>query len=177
MRRAQQLDPLSLIASAALGWVRYHAGHHESALEQFRLTLALDPDFELAYLWSGWAFEALGEYEEALLMLQEAVTRSDGSGISIASLARLHALRGERDEAQRLLAGLVESASYVPSYEIGKAWFALQDTEQANEWLQRAFEQRSHSLVFLQVDPQLAAQRGDAAFIRLADRIKPAGGR
>ncbi len=176
MRRAQQLDPLSLIASAALGWVRYHAGHYESALEQLQLTLALDPGFELAYLWSGWAFEALGEYDDALLMLQEAVTRSGGSGISIASLARLHALRGEREDAERLLAGLLEAASYVPSYEIGKAWFALQEPERANEWLQRAFDQRSHSLVFLHVDPQLAAQRSDAAFNRLAARIKPAGG-
>jgi TolB-like protein/DNA-binding winged helix-turn-helix (wHTH) protein/Tfp pilus assembly protein PilF len=176
MRRAQQLDPLSLIASAALGWVRYHAGQNESALEQFRLTLALDPDFELAYLWSGSVFEELGEYDDALLMLKEAVTRSGGSGISTASLARLHALRGEREDAERLLAGLLESASYVPSYEISKALFALQESERANEWLQRAFEQRSHSLVFLRVDPQLAAHRSDAAFIRLAARITPAGG-
>jgi tetratricopeptide (TPR) repeat protein len=59
MRRAQQLEPLSLIASAALGWVHYYAGKHELALEQYRLTLGPDPDFELAYLWSGWALEEL----------------------------------------------------------------------------------------------------------------------
>lgn len=173
MRRAQQLDPLSLIASAALGWVRYHAGHQEQALEQLRLTLALEPDFELAYLWSGWALEELGRYDEALEMLKEAVSRSGGSGISTASLARLHALRGEHADAERLLAELLESGRYVPSYEIAKAWFALGAEEQAKEWLQRAFEQRSHSLVFLRVDPQLAAQQTNAHFLNLAAQIKP----
>ncbi|HWM29614.1 MAG TPA: tetratricopeptide repeat protein [Woeseiaceae bacterium] len=173
MRRAQQLDPLSLIASAALGWVRYHAGRQEEALEQLRLTLALDPDFELAHLWSGWALEELGDYDAALEMLEEAVARSGGSGISTASLARLHALRGEREEAERLLAELLDSGKYVPSYEIAKASFALGAEEQASEWLQRAFEQRSHSLVFLRVDPQLSAQQTSAPFLRLAGQIKP----
>jgi TolB-like protein/DNA-binding winged helix-turn-helix (wHTH) protein/Flp pilus assembly protein TadD len=171
MRRAQQLEPLSLIASAALGWVFYHAGRHEEALDQYELTLALDADFELAYLWSGWALESLGRYDEADQMLKEAVARSGGNGISTASLARLQALRGEREEARRTLAQLVESTGYVPAYEIAKAWFALDDIEQANEWLQKAHEQRSHSLVFLRVDPQLSKHQQDAGFLRVAGRV------
>jgi TolB-like protein/DNA-binding winged helix-turn-helix (wHTH) protein/Tfp pilus assembly protein PilF len=171
MRRAQQLEPLSLIASAALGWSLYHSGRHERALEQYRLTLALDPEFELAYLWSGWALEALGRYDEALAMLNEAVTRSRRSGISTASLARLQALRGEKEEAARTLTRLIGSDAYLPAYEISKAWLALDDSKQADKWLQRAFEQRSHSLVFLRVDPQLAAHREHPAVQKAVARI------
>jgi TolB-like protein/DNA-binding winged helix-turn-helix (wHTH) protein/Tfp pilus assembly protein PilF len=172
MRTAQQLDPLSLIASAALGWARYHAGQPEEALLQYRLTLELDPNFELAYLWSAWSLEALGDYDAAMEMVNEAVSLSGGGAISVASLARLHALRGEREEAERLLAGLVDSDSYVPAYEIAKAWFALGEDGKAEQWLQRAFEQRSHSLVFLRVDPQLAAQQSDESFLRFAGQVK-----
>jgi len=171
MRRAQQLEPLSLIASAALGWTLYHAGRYEDALEQYRLTLALDPNFHLAYLWSGWALEALDRYDDALDMLEQAAKRSGGSGINLASLARLHALRGERTEAERILKQLQSSKDYVPAYEISKAWFALGASEEAGEWLQRAFEQRSHSLMFLSVDPQLAAHRQEPAFKRVAARV------
>jgi TolB-like protein/DNA-binding winged helix-turn-helix (wHTH) protein/Tfp pilus assembly protein PilF len=171
MRRAQQLEPLSLIASAALGWALYHAGRHEEALDQYRLTLALDPNFELAYLWSGWALESLGRYDEAQTMLKEAVKRSGGNGISIASLARVQALSGEPAEARRTLRQLLSSTGYVPAYEISKAWFALGDTKQANEWLQRAYEQRSHSLVFLHVDPQLAKYQRDDGFLRVATNV------
>jgi TolB-like protein/DNA-binding winged helix-turn-helix (wHTH) protein/Tfp pilus assembly protein PilF len=171
MRHAQQLEPLSVIASAALGWTLYHAGRHEDALEQYRITLALDPNFELAYLWSGWALEALGRYDEALSMLDNAAKRSGGSGISLASLARLRALRGERTQAELILTQLRNSKGYVPAYEISKAWFALGASNEADQWLQRAFEQRSHSLVFLRVDPQLAGHRQEPAFIRVAARV------
>ena len=172
MRRAQQLDPLSLIASAALGWVRYFAGQHDDALAQLRLTLALDEDFELAYLWSGWSLEELGRHDEAIAMLEEAVARSGGSGISIASLARMQALQGNHAEAERLLAGLLGSGEYVPSYEIAKAFFALGQTERASEWLQRAVQQRSHSLVFLNVDPQLAQMRDSELFSRVQAHVQ-----
>lgn len=171
MRYAQQLDPLSLIANAALGWVRYHAGRHDEALKQYRLTLELDPGFELAYMWSGWALEALGRLDEAHEMLLEAVSRSGGSGISSASLARVKALRGERDRAERILRELEQTGGYVPAYEIAKASFALQDAARANEWLRRAYEERSHSLVFLRVDRQLAGAPVDADLVRL---ISPA---
>jgi TolB-like protein/DNA-binding winged helix-turn-helix (wHTH) protein/Flp pilus assembly protein TadD len=171
MRRAQQLEPLSLIASAALGWVLYHAGRHEEALTQYQLTLALDPDFELAYLWSGWALESLGKYDEAHTMLQEAVARSRGNGISTASLARVQALRGQREEAERTLRQLMSSPGYVPSYEISKAWFALGRIDEAHAWLQKAYEQRSHSLVFLRVDPQLLEHQRDAGFLSVATRV------
>jgi TolB-like protein/DNA-binding winged helix-turn-helix (wHTH) protein/Tfp pilus assembly protein PilF len=171
MRRAQQLDPLSLIANAALGWTWYHAGRHDEALAQYELTLGLDPEFELAYLWSGWALEALGRYDEAVEMVKESIERSGGSGISVASLARLHALRGERAEAERVLSELIASDRYVPAYEIAKAWYALGDPVQAHAWMERALEQRSHSLVFLRVDPQLADVRENEAFILLARRV------
>jgi hypothetical protein len=105
-------------------------------------------------------------------MLQEAARRSGGNGISLASLARLHALRAERHEAERILKQLASSTHYVPAYEISKAWFALGAGAQAEEWLQRAFEQRSHSLVFLHVDPQLSMHREELAYSRVAARVR-----
>lgn len=175
MRRAQQLDPLSLIASAALGWSLYHAGRHDEAITQFQLTLALDPNFELAYLWSGWTLEAMGDYDQALTAIKEAVKLSGGSGISTASLARLHAVRGEGEIAKRTLDTLLTSGTYVPAYEISKAWMAMGSMDQAEKWLQRAYDQRSHSLVFLDVDPQLAGHRESTAVKRIAERLQASG--
>lgn len=173
MRRATELDPLSLIANAALGWVRYYAGRYEAALEQLRLTRELDPDFELAYLWSGWALEELGRHDEALAMLEEAAARSGGTGISIASLARLRALRGETQTARTLLKDLGTGDEYVPAYEMGKAYLALDDRPKALDWLEQALEERSHSMVFIRVDPQLDALRDHPRFQRLAARVQP----
>lgn len=60
---------------------------------------------------------------------------------------------------------------YVPSYEIAKVYDALGRREETFQWLERAMDQRSHSLVFLAVDPQLAHLRGDPRFVRLRKRV------
>lgn len=173
LRRATQLDPLSLIASAALGWSRYFAGRYDEALEQLDLTRELDPGFELTYLWTGWVLEAKGELEAARDSLEEAVERSGGSGITTAALARTLALMGDAAEASRLLASLDGSDGYVPAYEIAKARFALGEHERAMALLERAYAERSHSLVFLRVDPQLADVQAAPDFAALAARVLP----
>jgi len=171
MRRATELDPLSLIANAALGWVLYHAGAHQAALDQLALAQELDPDFELIYLWRGWSLEKQGDLPGAIEALRECVARSGGSGISVASLARALALNGERDEALALLDQLGAAAGYLPSYEIAKAHLGLGNTGEADRWLRRALAQRSHSMVFLNVDPQLSVYRETAGHAALAAQV------
>lgn len=106
-------------------------------------------------------------------MLEEAVKRSNGSGISTAALARTLALQGDTVTAAGLLDSLEASNGYVPAYEIAKARFALGEHERAMAWLERANAQRSHSLVFLRVDPQLADVRAAPVFAALAARVLP----
>ena len=171
MRRATELDPLSLIANAALGWVLYHAGSYGAALDQLAVAQELDADFELIYLWRGWTLEQLGELPAAIAALRECVARSDSSAISVASLARTLALAGQREEARALLETLVAGGRYLPSYEIAKAYLGLGEIAQADRWLQQALAQRSHSMVFLQVDPQLARHRGMPAHSALAAQV------
>jgi TolB-like protein/DNA-binding SARP family transcriptional activator/Flp pilus assembly protein TadD len=172
MRAAQELDPLSLIANAALGWVLYYAGDYERAVDQCTRTLELNPDFELAYLWRGLALEELGRFDAEIADLQRAMELSGGSAITTAALARAYAVSGERGRAVELLADLEgRRAGYVPAFEVAKVHAALGHTDRALHWLGRAFEQRSHSMAFLAVDPQLASLRrepGYAALIRRA---------
>jgi len=172
MLRAQELDPLSLIANAALGWVYYQAGKNEDAIRQLNFALDLDPDFELAYLWKGWTLEAMGRYDEALEMLEEAVSRSTGSNIVVASLARLHGLRGETDKAESLLRELETNDAYIPAYEIGKAYLGLNRIEKAGVWMERAIDDRSHSMVFLNVDPQISKYLDTNTIAALAAQVR-----
>src|SRR5258705_3398008 len=55
-KRAQELEPLSLIINAELGMAFYYARDYDQAIEQFPKTLALDPNFP-----AGRAF-VLGAY-------------------------------------------------------------------------------------------------------------------
>ena len=179
MRLAQETDPLSLIASAALGWSFYYGGRYADAVDQCRRTLALDPDYVLAHLWGGWAHEALGRRAEARAWIGRAVQLSGGSDLTRLALAHLlagSASSADRDTARAIVRSVESRASrgeYVPSYEVAKVHLALGDRDEALRWLERAVEERSHSRAFLRVDPQWAMLRGTARFEGLVERAVP----
>lgn len=174
MNLARETNPLSLIANGALGWVYYYAGRYEDAVRQCDLALEMDPGWDLCHLWRGFALEGIGRYDEAMEAHRRAVDLSGGSGISVAALARSLAVAGRTEEARETLAGLteeVDSGRYRPSFEIARVYVALREYDEAIRWLERAERERSHSMVFLEVDPQLAPLRGDAAFLALVERV------
>ena len=175
MRRAQDVDPLSLIASAALGWVHFYQRDYDAAVEQCRRTLDLNPRFELAHLWAGWAHDAAGRYGDAVRHLTEAVRLSSDGAVALASFGRAQAFAGDRAGALQTLAKLNRThGAYLPAYEMAKLHLALGRSDDAIAWLRRAYAERSHSLVFLSVDPQLDMLRGDARFVELESRIATA---
>jgi TolB-like protein/DNA-binding SARP family transcriptional activator len=174
MSRAREVNPLSQIANLALGWVYYHAGRYEDAVRQYDMALEMDPEWDLAFLFRGLALEELGRADEAIASLQHAVELSGGSGITLAALAHAHAGAGERERARELLTRLIDATEvgrYQPSFEIAKVHVALGHTEEAIRWLERAFDEHSHSMVFLEVDPQLASMRDDPDFRRIVERV------
>lgn len=177
MRTAQETDPLSLIAQAALAWSFYYGGKYEAALEQSRKTLTVDSTFQLAHMWGGWALEALGRTDESRAWMMEAVRLSKGSELTRLALAHVLARSssGQARDSALAIAGEMERrrarGEYVPSYEVGKLYLALGDRAKALEWLTRSFDERSHSRAFVHVDPQLAPLRGDARFERLAATV------
>jgi TolB-like protein/Tfp pilus assembly protein PilF len=176
MRKAQDIDPLSLAANAALGWVLYYAGNFSAAAAQCHRTLELNPDYGLAHLWRGWALQEMDSLSLAVESHRRGVAVSDSGGVFVASLARSLALQGQRAEAEALLRRLesaVASARYMPSYEIGKIHEALGRPDEAMKWLERAYKERSHSMVFLRVDPQLKKLRSRPDFQRLVRQVFP----
>jgi tetratricopeptide (TPR) repeat protein len=72
VKRAQQLDPLSLIINASVGWQYYQARQYDQAIEQYRKTLELDPNFVTGHLWLGQVYEQKAMFEEALKEFQTA---------------------------------------------------------------------------------------------------------
>ncbi|HEU6453024.1 MAG TPA: tetratricopeptide repeat protein [Gemmatimonadaceae bacterium] len=175
-RAAQEADPLSVIAQAALGWSFYFAGRHEDALEQCRRTLALKPDFELAHLWGGWALQELGRSAEAREWVERAVGLSHGGALARLGLGYVLGRSesgADRDSARAIIRDMEARharGEYVPAYEVAKVHLALGDRPSALRWLERAVDDRSHSLAFLRVDPQLAPLRGDPRFQAVVER-------
>jgi serine/threonine-protein kinase len=172
MRRAQELEPLSLIASAALGWVFFHARRYADALRQLDATLALDSGFVLAHLWRGQVYELLGRPDSAAASLRRAVALSHDGTLAVGALALALGRAGATRDAAALYEQLVSrrATGYQPAYEIAKAALGLGRRDEALGWLETALADRSHSLAFLDVDPQLDPLRDDPRFAQLRRR-------
>ena len=58
IRKAQELDPLSLVINADVALLLFFARRYDEAIEQSARTLELDPHFDLAHYYQGYAYNA-----------------------------------------------------------------------------------------------------------------------
>jgi eukaryotic-like serine/threonine-protein kinase len=172
-RRAQQLDPLSLIINTGAGWELYFARRHQEAIEQIRKTLEMDPTFARGHWFLGLAYEQEAMYREAIAEFQEAFDLSEGSPSMLGTLGHAYALSGNREKARQALAHLQELSKrrYVPPFDPAVIYAGLGDKERAFEWLEKAFEDRSWGMVRLKVDPRFDRLHADPRFASLLRRM------
>jgi hypothetical protein len=77
-------------------------------------------------------------------------------------------------EAAAELLALSESR-FVTSYGVALIYSGLNEKEAAFHWLERAFAERSHWLVWLALDPRWANLRADPRFSMLVRQMKSPG--
>jgi eukaryotic-like serine/threonine-protein kinase len=173
IRRAQELDPLSLPINMTLGWVLLNARQYDQSVEQLRKTLEMDPNFILAHHRLGLVYEQKGQYDEAIAEFRQVLNLSAGRPVGITALAHVYALSGKRAEAQKTLAELQEISKqrYVAPASIAIIYAALGDKDQAFAWLEKADKARDVMLARLKVDPRFDSLRSDPRFADLLRRI------
>jgi len=173
INKARELDPLSISINFSLGWRLYMARQYDRALEQLRNTLEMDPSYELPHLVAGQAYEQKGQYDLAIVELRKAVDLSHGTPLMLSALANVYARSGNKTEAEKILSQMKVAAKrqYVSPYYIAIVYAGLGENEAALSWLEKALEDRSNGLVFLQVEPQLDALRSNPRFIALQKKL------
>jgi TolB-like protein/Flp pilus assembly protein TadD len=185
IRKAQELDPLSLIINTDVACALYYARRFDDSIRHCRWVLEAEPNFVTAHFRTGLAFEQLGRYAEAVASFQSAIALSaddskagavapfKGGADARASLAHTYALQGRREAARGILAELEEYArrAYVPPHDIALIYSALGERDKAFEWLKLAYQERFSLLVLLELDPRFDNLRADPRFESLPGRI------
>ena len=173
IKKARDLDPLSISINSSLGWRLYLARQYDRSIEQLRDTLEMDPSYEWAHFILGQAYEQKREFNLARAELQRAVELSHSSPLMISAMAHADALSGNQEEALRLLQQLMAQSKkqYVSPFYVAIVYIGLGKTETAMDWMERAFADRSNGLVFLKVEPEVDPLRSNPRFIALQKRL------
>jgi serine/threonine protein kinase/TolB-like protein/Tfp pilus assembly protein PilF len=173
IRRAQELDPLSLPINASVMYVLYFGRQYDEAIAAGRKALEMDAAFPLVHQRLGMVYLQKKMYQEAILSFQQAANNSNRAPLSIVSLGYAYAVSGNNTEAQRVLAELKDMSQrqYVSPYSVATIYAGLGEKEQAFQWLEKASDEQNTEMVFLKVDPRLDPLRSDPRFQELLRKV------
>jgi len=171
LRKAESLDPLSLIISADLADALCIARRYDESLSQSRKTIAMDAHFVVAHYQMGQALVQLRRFDEAIAEFRRAVELSGHDATVESNLANAYAVSGRKEEARKIARDLEKRQPQNPSTaaNIALIHVGLGDNAQAMLWLNRAYQARFNPSILLR--PGFDPLRSDPRFQDLRRRI------
>jgi TolB-like protein/Tfp pilus assembly protein PilF len=172
-KRAQELDPLSLIISKELGTNLFFAKQYDAAMVQLQKTLAMDANFVPACIDLGFVYERKGMYEQAIPMFQKAISLEGDNTFALSGLGYTYARWGRKKEALAALERMMKftKQKYVSANEVATIYVGLDEVDKAFVWLERGYAEHDDFLAFLKVHPPFDSIRSDPRFVDLMRRV------
>lgn len=168
--RALQIQPANFWARMNLGWAYEQKAMYTEALTQFRAASEQQP---MSMGMSSQMAETPMGKPTSMQMSAEAAritaTRADLVVLATASLGHALGVAGDRPGARAVLGRLLRQREhqYVSPYDLALVYAGLGDKDQALDWLQRAYQERSSLLVFALREPRLVSLRSEPRFAAL----------
>jgi DNA-binding winged helix-turn-helix (wHTH) protein/TolB-like protein/lipopolysaccharide biosynthesis regulator YciM len=172
-RRALELSPSDTVMNEHIGWTYLMMRDYDNAIQSCRKALDMDPDFLLAHRVLGMAYLYKGQNDDAVAEFQRGVQLSHDDPVAEAYLARAYAAARQNDKAITIVDRQQQRSGqrYIPPVEVAAVYSALGDSDHAFQWLNRAVEDRSSALVYLNIDRAYDAIRGDPRFAQLLRKV------
>ena len=173
IKRAQSLDPLSLIINAVAGDTYIKARQYDLAIEQLRKTIEMDKNFSRAHRYLGNAYLEKGMYNEAIAAFRTADSLAGRGPERTDSLRQAYATGGAEGYWKKQLEFLKadREKGALLDYAIASVYARLGDKEQAVSWLEKAFRSHDPYIVYLKIDQPFDKFRSDSRVVDLMRRV------
>jgi serine/threonine protein kinase len=175
--RAQELDPLSSIKNAMVGFCFGFGGMFDQAVDQLRKTLEMDPEFPLTYFFLGAAYKEKAMWKEAVETYEKLVSISGRSPYAIGFLGSVYGMSGQKDKALQAYDQLnkISTQRYVSPFYRAMILMGLGDKDRAFEYLDQAYNERESLMAFVKSWPFFDSLRSDPRFLTLVDKMNYPG--
>ena len=140
-RKALEIDPFSVEIMRNIMRTLEYLEDYEEALQLHQRIVEIDSTSLQNYSYAGIIYAAQGKYEEAIATFTKARQISGSSGPN-ANIGYVYALMGKREEAEKILAEVLEAGRSGYSIRLG-----LKDFDPIFEDLENLYNERSPLLV------------------------------
>ena len=176
VRRAQEIDPKSVAVYASGTGSQstlYFARRFDESIEEGRIAVYLWPESAEAHSMLGLSLLLNGLTAEGVTELEQSTRLNEDAALLKAFLAYGYAEAGRESEARALLSDVEEiwRQSYTCAYEIALTHLALGDQDAVFDWLDKALEDHSMCVPYMNIDPRWDTLRDDPRFRELLDRV------
>ena len=171
-RQATELDPMDPHAYQWLGIILCLGKRPSEAIQPLRAALQMEPNW-VATHYLGESYRLVGDHEEAIAHGRTAVELSGRHAWALAEYGLALVLCGERESATNVYDELVvrsRSEHGAPVHVAGPC-AALGKTDEAFQFLERAYETRSSWCIHLRSAPLVDPLRADPRFQALLHRM------
>jgi TolB-like protein len=170
---AKALDPLSPAINTDRAYISYYYGRNEDALHSVGLALEMNPTFALGYFWLGRIYTSQGRYADADQAFHNIGPLRTWTP-AMAALGYMYGRAGRAQEAKAILAefdGMTQHGRHASAYAIAAIYAGLRDREQMFRYLDAAYREHSHWLLWLKRDPRWDEFRADPRFENLVKKV------
>ena len=166
---ARELDPFSLVINTNVGWILDVSGRHEQAVDQYRVTLALDSGYVQAHMRMAGALVSAGKSDEGVAEAEHVMKLAGRTPSTLGMLGSVYGMAGRTDEAMKVANELIalRRTQYVPAWSIGGIFGGMGDTARAEEWAERAIVERSNAVAYFGVERIARVLRGNGRIRQL----------
>jgi non-specific serine/threonine protein kinase len=173
IRRAADLDPLTPLFQAHIGWILHCLGRDDEAWPILKSTLAVHPNDYYSLRILTYIANTPERHREAIEAGIKICTLTQSKIVGKGLLGSAYARAGDREHATALLQELLEAVAREPnaSYFLGMIYTALGEKEKAIDWLEKAGQINLGILVIISVEPLFAPLRTEPRFLALLHKL------
>ncbi len=167
LRRAVDLDPLNANSWESLAETEFWMGQLDKAAADSKKGLALSPDAFPGPIELSQIYVMQGRPQDALLEIE--LVRYDPFRAFLYAIA-YHAL-GRKKESDAALSKLITQYHANMAYQIATVYAFRNQSDEAFEWLERAYAQRDSGLIGTKVEPALQNLHSDPRFTAFLKKL------
>ncbi len=168
---ALRLDASSASNRANFCRQSYYAREYEKAAACANEILKDEPDSVSAKYLLGYAYVRLGLNDQAIAVFNRLPDKN--RALKLVALGYAYC-QASNPECLKLFADVKEMQAHepnLPSSEMAVLYLGRNDRKNAIDWLEKAYQQRSASIIYLSVEPGYDTLRSDPKFVELTRRL------